>query len=90
MNLEAITLTQDAGSFALHVGTADKSEVARLVTEPHAVLNDYGVKVGPNTPVRLQLDYDLEKATEVVIIIIIIIVVRGGGVVVIVNNPNKQ
>jgi hypothetical protein len=44
MKLHNATPANVPGISSVHVGTAESSEMARLVTEPHAVLREAGLK----------------------------------------------
>jgi hypothetical protein len=52
MKLHDATPDQVPGSSAVHVGTAEPSEMVRLLTEPHAVLQEAGLNFAADaTPI---------------------------------------
>jgi hypothetical protein len=73
MNLEETTPTRATGISAMHVGSAEPREVARLFTEPYVVLNEAGLNVAEGTRVRIQANQEsLPDVRRAVIVIIII------------------
>jgi hypothetical protein len=72
MDLQETTPAQVTGASAMHIGSAEPREVARLFTEPYAVLNEAGLNVAEGTPVRVHADQELLPSRRVVIVIIII------------------
>lgn len=79
MNVQETTARMP-GVSAMHVGRAEPREVARLFTEPHAVLNEAGLTVAEGAPVRIHADQEFRER----VIIIIIIIWDDGSVTVIV------
>jgi hypothetical protein len=73
MNLQESTSTRVPGVAAMHVGEAEPREVARLFTEPHAVLNEAGLNIAEDAPVRVHGDREVLPARRIRIIVIIII-----------------
>jgi hypothetical protein len=71
----------------VHVGRADQDEVARLISEPHAVLREASIDVAPGTPAHVEVRREVTREERLVVvgavvirigpIVIVIIVVLG-------------
>lgn len=56
MKLQDITPAEAPGISAMYFSRAEPSEAARLITEPHAVLNEAGLNVDKDTRVEVLLN----------------------------------
>lgn len=94
MNLNEVTPSHMTDSSAVHVGTVEEEEVARLVAEPHAVLREAGLDVAPGTPVRIEVSREETEYVDRVGGTIIIIVIGGIIIIIIIiirrRNPTAQ
>jgi hypothetical protein len=86
MNLHEVTPQAEVGISAVHVGTADRNEVARLVTQPHAVLREAGLNAGAETQVRVRVEEDFLRPTEGGDTVIIIIWPDGSITVIVIHH----
>ena len=89
MNLQETTATQVPGVAAIHVGRAEPREVARLFTEPYAVLNEAGLNVAEGTPVSIHANRELPAEVREAAEVIIIIIGDDGSVTVIVVHTHS-
>lgn len=70
----------------MHVGRAKPREVARLFTEPYAVLNELGLNVAKGTPVRIHANQEVLPDIRRAVVIIIIIWDDGSVTVIVVHS----
>jgi hypothetical protein len=85
MNLQETTLTQMPGVSAMHIGRAEPREVARLFSEPYAVLNELGLNFAEGTSVRIHANQEVLPDIRRSVVIIIIIWDDGSVTVIVLS-----